>query len=71
MIVYNTDIINYPQDALLFTPTHVRSARLANFVTALMKFKNDIDRQILAPVRYGLFYSQLMVSLLKETLRKY
>lgn len=39
------------QDAIQFTPSHVRSARLANFITALMKFKNDIDRQTLAPVR--------------------
>lgn len=39
----------YCLDALLFTPTHVRSARLANFITALMKFKSDIDTQKLAP----------------------
>ncbi|KAL5260125.1 hypothetical protein ACHWQZ_G010297 [Mnemiopsis leidyi] len=39
----------YCLDAIQFTPTHVRSARLANFITALMKFKNDIDRQTLAP----------------------
>ncbi|XP_063681004.1 carnitine O-palmitoyltransferase 1, liver isoform-like isoform X4 [Bolinopsis microptera] len=39
----------YCLDAIQFTPTHVRSARLANIITSLMKFKNDVDRQTLAP----------------------
>jgi len=39
----------YCLDALSFTPTIVRSARMANFITSLLKFKTDIDTETLCP----------------------